>query len=140
MLTAIFALAGVVLGGAITWVAQTRHQRRLEQRELRVAKRLLEDEVLVAIALVSAAEEDDPEARVVEANLGQILRDMGSLEQIWTTHRGVLAAEMGQQDWHQLRRAVRLLSETATQPTQPDRESLRERLGELERIQRLLSC
>lgn len=105
ILTAIFGLAGVIIGGSITYTIEERRAHREERKEQR--KRLAE---LKQAALLV----DDDFGRAMSALEVAIqikswpadLHNYVKLE-IWREHRALLASETTLRDWIILRRAAR---------------------------------
>lgn len=99
---AIFALAGVIIGGILAGAVQMVVQRRAERRDVRVSCRLLLYELILAVGLTQGAMATD--THPAEA-LKQQLND-ADLNEVWTQHRTTLAAELNDEDWHVLRTAI----------------------------------
>jgi hypothetical protein len=137
-LTAIFTLAGVIVGAVLGGLIQMVLQRRGERREHLVAKRLLEDELLVQTAVLGMVEDDSDEARDAEQELREHMRNVGELDEVWTQYRAVLASELDRAAWVEVRRAVRFVWLTEHARELPDRDELIEQLKELRRVVDLL--
>lgn len=95
-------ILGAVLGGGI----QVALLRRTERRELRVAKRPLDDELQIAqfVFEARAAAGTEPYGFTIAGQLKNF-----ELEQIWATHRAALAADLDHESWRRVMKQVRLL-------------------------------
>jgi predicted transcriptional regulator len=98
---AIFALAGVVLGALIGGAIQLSLQQRREKRELRIACRLLEYEMIVATGAIEGARKPS-----FDRDLRGQLSETAELAQVWSEHRQVLAAELAPAQWGKVAFAV----------------------------------
>lgn len=98
VVTGLFTLGGVVAGGALTGAIEGRRDSRRSQAEARAAARLVQDEARgnhAAITLVQdmKAEHDQFEDLRDSIQRGYIANAM------WSEHRGVLARELGDDEW-----------------------------------------
>ena len=104
--TAVLALCGVVVGGAINLVSGIVLDRRRQGREIRTAARLIVTELAS-----------------IRDKLEDLLRrkTWGAISHVdvtrWTEHEGQLAAALDNSDWtsvHSLYRSIRLFSDEAS--------------------------
>jgi hypothetical protein len=109
ILTAIFSLVGVIIGGAITAGTtylverqRARREERKEQRkrlfELKQAARLVDEDIKWALAAVTIT--------INEKRWPALLQDPIQLE-TWQDYRALLAPEISLSDWRTLQTAVR---------------------------------
>lgn len=94
----IFALAGVVIGGLLNYVATAALERRREARALRVGARLVTEEIARDRAIIEAALEVGSWLPVGNAALS--FEEFGG-------HRTVLAAHLSPENWRTVCRALR---------------------------------
>jgi hypothetical protein len=112
----LIALAGVVVGGAITAFAQ---QLRPNARNVRGAARLLREE----FDLTATYGAEVIEAGVWQPN-GRALSD-----DVWSERKSLLAAELGRRDWiavsdaHDAVEAIRTARPATDEPLSPDGKS-----------------
>jgi hypothetical protein len=93
----LFALAGVVVGGALPALFEGWRGRRQDQRDFRTAARLIRKDLeLTAIRYRNAAE-------------GKRGFGPASLRSKWRENEQVIAAKVGRKDWRTMRRGFILL-------------------------------
>jgi hypothetical protein len=97
--TAVFTLAGVIVGGLLTGAVQAFLQRRQERRALLVASRLILDELLWVQGVIT-------EALTGGGSDVRAILSGKSLDALWKEHRPVLAAELDQIKWTDVSVAV----------------------------------
>jgi hypothetical protein len=118
MVTAVFTLAGVIVGGLLAGAVQLVLQRRQERRALLVASRLILDELMwVANVIGTALTGGVTDAR-------QLLSGK-SLDELWKEHRAVLAAELQQDVWTDIAIAVETTRLRIEASDVPQEDSLR---------------
>jgi hypothetical protein len=96
--TAIFTLAGVIIGGLLTGAIQLLLKRRDEERARLVAARLVLDELIDVASAIKGALKGKIRVR-------EMLLDK-SLDEVWKEHRVVLAGEMDDGAWRRVSACV----------------------------------
>jgi hypothetical protein len=118
MWTAIIGLAGILLGVVGTGIWQMRLERRRERRALRLATRLLNDEIRWALLRVYVMQRLN--------NWSGTLT--GDVMVMWGEHRAVLAENLKLGEWSDVRSAVRQYA--SAQPRVNDRRAQSKLIGE----------
>jgi hypothetical protein len=98
-MNAIFALAGVLLGAAISGVVQATLERRVERRQRLVALRLVHNELRVAESMVRGL------LHVGQGDI-RIYFERSDLDEVWRSYREVLAAELDEDAWDTVRQGA----------------------------------
>lgn len=103
---ALAGLAGVVIGGLITWVATYSGERRREQALFRAALRLVKVDLSDALKVVTTLQQMDVFPRKEEAEAW--------IDTTWVKYREVLATHLSAEYWHFLADAYLVLADFRT--------------------------
>jgi hypothetical protein len=99
---AIFGFVGVLVGGLLTWVIEIWRARRGDTDELRVAARLVADELDSINTVRQGLDEIETQFRRE--------RDSALAQEAWIAQRAILAREMDDEGWLAVRRAYDALA------------------------------
>jgi hypothetical protein len=95
--SAVFALAGVLLGGLLTWGTQLWLERRKERRAASRAKRLVGGELLNAILILRALVASPSKTWATFDDVDGVLPTSA-----WREHRADLAGALDESIWERL--------------------------------------
>jgi hypothetical protein len=118
---AIFGLIGVLVGGAITWGIEWWREHQRQTGDVRVAARLVTNEIARAWALLATLDEHRDEAPPEDVEIDTEFP-------LWRQHRAVLARTLDGTSWFKVEAAFIVVATGIPRPQEGWKTALREAL------------